>query len=255
MPVLRLLSPDARQVLREFRIVSAETTIGRDRDNVVVLTDDSVSRHHARLLITVEACTIVDQDSANGVWVRGARVRSAPLWADDLFHVGDCLLQLVEDEAPPSAPAAMPPAGPAPRGKSQACGVAVLLLLVAGVGCGGGVMLYLIRDQWMPRLSGGGSSTSTSTDATPGPTTPPAQETPCPPPAARLCPWTYGTPTASECPPGFCWDGGPLGSASCKQQALVEHSYRTEWSDVFCDDGFTPVLSRCSNAIERCVAR
>jgi hypothetical protein len=251
MLVLRLLSPDARSVLREFHVAGAEITIGRDRDNMVVLSDDSVSRHHARLRITADAYTILDENSANGVWVRGARIRSAPLSPDDLFHVGDCLLQLVVDDARPAAPVS-PPASP-PRAKSWGCAAAVLALLVAGAGCGGGLMLYLLRERWMPLVSGGGSSTST--DGTPaGMATPPVQETPCPPAAARLCPWTYGTPPAAECPPGFCWDGGPLGSASCKQLALAEHAHRSQWSDVFCDAGFTPVLSRCSDVIERCVA-
>jgi hypothetical protein len=130
------------------------------------------------------------------------------------------------------------------------------VFLLAGLGCGGGLMLYLFRDHWMPLLSG--TPSSATGQATPTPQeTPEPQATPCPPADAHLCPWTYKTPTttASECPPGFCWDGGPLGSASCKQETLVEHSHRSRWSDVFCDEGFTPVLSGCSDAIERCVGR
>jgi hypothetical protein len=249
MPVLRLLSSDGRQVLREFRIVHAETTIGRGRDNDIVLADDSVSRRHARLRITAGACTIVDENSVNGVWVRDARIRSARLSPDELFRVGDCLLQLAGDDAPlaaarPSASAASPP-----WGMWAAC----LILLLAAGGCAGGLLLYVTRDSWMPLLPGPRSTAS----GTATPALPPPRETPCPPPDARLCAWTYGTPatTAAECPPGFCWDGGPLGTATCKQEALVEHSHRSQWSDVFCDEGFTPVLSRCSNAIERCVAR
>jgi hypothetical protein len=262
MPVLKLLSPDARRVLRELRIVGAETTIGRSSDNAVVLSDDSVSRHHARLVITPEAYTILDEGSANGVWVRDARVRQAALSPDELFRVGDCLLQLVEDDAravaaPMPSPAASSPAArpaSAPRATSWGCWAVVLLFLVGGGGCGGGLLLYVLRDRWMPLFSGGPPSASRT--GTPGPQeTPAAQATPCPPPAAQLCPWTYKTAatTAAECAPGWCWDGGPLGTESCKQRVLVERSHRTGSADVVCDDGFRPILSRCSAAIERCV--
>jgi hypothetical protein len=261
LPALRVLSEDGSRIVREIPVATAEATIGRSSDNTVVLTHDSVSRHHARLQVRSRGYVIVDEDSANGVWVRNQRVvGSSALASGELFRVGDVLLQIVDDAAPAAAaatPAAAPaPTASAPRAKSRGCWAAVLLFLVASSCCGGGLVLYALRDHWMPLVSDGGSSAST--DETPGPTAAPTAEptpTPCPPPDAHLCPWTYKAPTttASECPPGFCWDGGPTGSESCKQQHLAESSHRNQWREVYCDEGFIPVFSHCSNAIERCV--
>jgi len=64
----------------------AENRIGRGEDCEVVLADPSVSRLHARLLISAGTGLLRDQDSKNGTFVDGQRVT-------DISLVGPCWLR------------------------------------------------------------------------------------------------------------------------------------------------------------------
>jgi DNA-binding SARP family transcriptional activator len=66
------------------------TRIGRLADNDIVLTDPSVSRHHAVIIETGTNFCIVDLRSANGVRVHGERIRlPTTLNEGDHIHLGD----------------------------------------------------------------------------------------------------------------------------------------------------------------------
>ena len=68
--------------------------IGRGPDNDVVISDLSVSRHHAELRRTGDAYQIVDLDSHNGTFVNGQRVGSAPLAEGDIVGIGPSTFRL-----------------------------------------------------------------------------------------------------------------------------------------------------------------
>lgn len=76
----RLVVKKAGVVEFEKEIAGATFSIGRDAGNDVVLTDASVSRHHARLEASGRGYAVVDLDSGNGVKVKGKRVARLDLY-------------------------------------------------------------------------------------------------------------------------------------------------------------------------------
>ena len=64
-------------------------TIGRNPDNDIVLSDNSVSRQHARVRSEQGCLTIEDMGSANGTYVNGYRIQLQRLSASDTIQIGD----------------------------------------------------------------------------------------------------------------------------------------------------------------------
>ncbi len=62
------------RVAASLDLEEGELTIGRDADRQLVLPSASVSRRHAKIVIEGEKIMLVDEQSANGVMVNGARV-------------------------------------------------------------------------------------------------------------------------------------------------------------------------------------
>lgn len=87
----------------EIELSSGSSVIGRSAGCKVVLDGDQVSRRHARLSVADERVTIIDLDSANGVFVNGERVERPRLLSNgDLLMVGGHQLELVAEEASPA---------------------------------------------------------------------------------------------------------------------------------------------------------
>lgn len=86
----------------------------------------------------------------------------------------------------------------------------------------------------------------------------PPETVPCPPddPASwprRLCPWSpQNAAIEKACEPGFCWDGGFIGSGACKPEKDIPNSYRSYTRDILCKDGFHMVKEECSNVPSSC---
>lgn len=80
---------------REIGLDPGENVIGRDRESVVWVDDESVSRRHARISIEEEGATLEDLGSKNGTWVGGRRIRSAARLGDrESFRIGQATLTL-----------------------------------------------------------------------------------------------------------------------------------------------------------------
>ena len=63
--------------------------LGRDEDAAVALRSPTVSRHHARIVITGEIASIEDLGSKNGTYLRGQVVTSPTQLADgDRIGIG-----------------------------------------------------------------------------------------------------------------------------------------------------------------------
>src|SRR5690348_11819950 len=69
------LDKDGREVGRA-ELSSGELTIGRDQDRQIQLASASVSRRHARVAMNGAQLMVIDEGSANGVMVNGARIAS-----------------------------------------------------------------------------------------------------------------------------------------------------------------------------------
>jgi DNA-binding NtrC family response regulator len=95
---------------RIFPLGGAETIIGRSPDAGVVLDEESVSRHHAKVISDDSGIRVVDLDSRNGTFSNGTRVHEQALADGDQIQLGDVVLRLsavgtAEQSAPPNWPA------------------------------------------------------------------------------------------------------------------------------------------------------
>ncbi len=137
MATLRLVPP----VGAPLDIQRARTLIGRDPTADVVVNDASVSRRHAVIEQRAQAWVVVDQRSANGTWINGARTDEAVLQGGEQLRLGavsfavelagapqvrvvETLRRLPEPPAPAPPPARSQPA-PAGVPAASAGGMAV----------------------------------------------------------------------------------------------------------------------------------
>lgn len=68
-------------------------TIGRDKDNTLVLDDPTISRFHARIDPTPDGHVLKDLDSENGTYVNGREVEQVTLQNFDVVTIGSVQLQ------------------------------------------------------------------------------------------------------------------------------------------------------------------
>ena len=87
----RRSGPRFRLVLgtREVQLMEGENVVGRDPDGALWIDHPSVSRRHARILITDGSATIEDLGSKNGTHLNGRRIEGrSPLSDGDELRVG-----------------------------------------------------------------------------------------------------------------------------------------------------------------------
>ena len=70
-----------------------ELIIGRSSDLEMVLVEDMVSRHHAKITTTDSEIWIADNGSTNGTFVNNARVTRHELTNADVVQVGSSKLR------------------------------------------------------------------------------------------------------------------------------------------------------------------
>ena len=97
IPAARLRVHDASGI----RMVEIWTglTVGRATDNDLVLRDERVSRHHARIGGRRGTLVFTDLGSTNGSEVNGTRVSEVVLGAGDRIRLGGCVLEVEVGEA------------------------------------------------------------------------------------------------------------------------------------------------------------
>jgi pSer/pThr/pTyr-binding forkhead associated (FHA) protein len=106
---------------REYQVIGAALSLGRDAKADVVVTGGQISRRHAEIVATPRGYMLVDY-SANGTWVNGERVQNQRLLARaDIIRMGEEEFRFYADLAPAAppplqaaAPAAPPPPAPSP---------------------------------------------------------------------------------------------------------------------------------------------
>jgi pSer/pThr/pTyr-binding forkhead associated (FHA) protein len=83
-----------------FPLVKVMTTIGRDPNCDIVLADDDVSRHHAKVYLMAGAVKVKDENSVNGTYVNNARIGEmtvAPLNAEIIIGSNQFFLRQAAD--------------------------------------------------------------------------------------------------------------------------------------------------------------
>jgi pSer/pThr/pTyr-binding forkhead associated (FHA) protein len=89
---------------KRFPCGEEDVTIGRERDNTIVVPSDSASRRHARIFVSGGSHVIVDLESTNGTLLNGRSITEQTLRNGDVVRVGSTVLRyVVEEEARPAA--------------------------------------------------------------------------------------------------------------------------------------------------------
>ncbi|MGA7981290.1 MAG: FHA domain-containing protein [Chromatiaceae bacterium] len=99
MAYLRIYVGD--RLLEQRELSSEKTTIGRGEDNDIVLPSNGVSKHHAMIENTGQSFVLVDNDSANGVYVNGDRIRRHTLKFWDEIQIFDWVARFMASRALP----------------------------------------------------------------------------------------------------------------------------------------------------------
>ena len=81
-----------------YRLRPGKMSMGRARDNDIIITDLLASRHHAELYIDHGGVTVTDLGSANGVFVNGRRVSRTRVNQGDVIAIGHHIFQLEHDQ-------------------------------------------------------------------------------------------------------------------------------------------------------------
>ncbi len=94
--------PNAHLIIDGRRIVPLEQaiiSIGRGRDNTIVLDDPYVSRMHAQIRLRFGYYTLFDTDSQAGLFVNNVRIREHRLQPGDVIRMGATSILYLEDDA------------------------------------------------------------------------------------------------------------------------------------------------------------
>lgn len=76
------------QLVRTFTFAASTITVGRDPRSRLYIDNPSVSREHARFVLTPGGCVLEDGGSANGTFVNGQQVARALVSENDQIQIG-----------------------------------------------------------------------------------------------------------------------------------------------------------------------
>ncbi len=192
---------------RRFPLGFGESIVGRLEDCAVPILDGSVSRQHARIVLSADAATVTDLGSSNGTFVNDVRVDRAELTDGDRLKFGSVDFRVELSSEIPSRVGPLEPSvvGKAPsRPKKGGMGIVVaaagVVVLGAVVALGG----HRLGRWSIPGLPGG-KPPALAGDPAPDPT-PSASPEPLavvdpPRPTAEPTPAATPAPTPDDPPP------------------------------------------------------
>jgi len=96
MPLIRIISREGET--KNFNLVQDEISIGRGKDNDIILFDQRASRQHAQIKKENNQYVIRDLGSINGTLVNEAKTRTATLQHNDQIKIGNSILIFLEKE-------------------------------------------------------------------------------------------------------------------------------------------------------------
>ena len=77
-------------------------TVGRHHDNMVVIDDPRISRHHMELRAIQGRFVLFDLDSSGGTFINGQRTSQAVVYPGDIISLAGVNLHFVKDVSAPS---------------------------------------------------------------------------------------------------------------------------------------------------------
>jgi adenylate cyclase len=96
MPLLRIIDSQGQE--KHYSLTQKTVSIGRDKENDLVLPDKGVSRYHAKLTKHKKGYSLIDLDSINGTFVNDESVKSRDLKNSDRIKIGANTLIFVEEK-------------------------------------------------------------------------------------------------------------------------------------------------------------
>lgn len=103
----------------EFALeMNQELIIGRSSELEMVLIEDMVSRHHAKITTTDEEIFIEDLGSTNGTFVNGEKITKCKLKEGDRILIGTSIIKLILEELDSTQLPPPPPVGGALSGET-----------------------------------------------------------------------------------------------------------------------------------------
>jgi len=100
----RLILTFNKQVIKEFPFDKESVTIGREKDNAIVVDNLAVSSYHARIDKTGADFIITDLQSTNGTFVNNKKIASEKLSHGDNILIGKHLILFVIAEKDKTEP-------------------------------------------------------------------------------------------------------------------------------------------------------
>ncbi len=94
----KLMVIEGKDRNKELELVQPTLRVGTWEDNDLVLTDDTVSRHHLVIIEQKNGYLLKDLGSTNGTWVEGVRVREAFLKAGSIIRLGKTAIKFLPQE-------------------------------------------------------------------------------------------------------------------------------------------------------------
>ena len=74
---------------QKFDLAKREITLGRDPNSDIFLDDVTVSRHHAKIVVSDDSVTIIDVGSTNGTYVNNELIEERRiLFSNDELQIG-----------------------------------------------------------------------------------------------------------------------------------------------------------------------
>jgi len=114
MAILRIAGSTWAGPQRDLVLPDALFTLGREKDNGLVLDSNEISRHHARLTCGPEGWAVEDLGSSNGTYVNGVRVARHLLQEGDVIGLGSLRLTFFRGLPPPLPAVTLPSITPPP---------------------------------------------------------------------------------------------------------------------------------------------
>ncbi len=93
----RFLISNTANRFQVFELGMGEHTIGREGDVHILLPNVSVSRHHAKVVVTADSSVLEDLESGNGTTVGGRTVLQHALVTKDEVKIGKFTLVYLDD--------------------------------------------------------------------------------------------------------------------------------------------------------------
>ena len=81
-----------------YDLTEDEVSIGRDFENMIQVTDQKASRHHARIVREGNKWILADLDSRNGTYLNSIRVKREELTSMNEIEIGEALFLFIADE-------------------------------------------------------------------------------------------------------------------------------------------------------------